>query len=146
MSNMGLKTAIFNKNAIKYTKWPLLTVYNSWIWPYFFIKQNAILLKKKLFQMAYFKFQVKPPQGRTMHTVYPVNHLIKPPQRVLWDHTLIHSNHNISCWEISNFISCISFECHCIFYGLFGYVYPRVPMTKHACRMAVGSNIHSKWH
>ena len=35
------------------------------------------------------------------------------PQRVLWDYTLIHSNHNISCWEISNFISCISFERHC---------------------------------
>ena len=31
MSNMGLKTAIFNKNAIKYPKWPLLTAYNSWI-------------------------------------------------------------------------------------------------------------------
>ena len=29
MSNMGLKMAIFNKNAIKYTKWPLLTAYNS---------------------------------------------------------------------------------------------------------------------
>ena len=47
MSNMGLKTAIFNKNAIKYTKWPLLTAYNSWIWPHFFIKQNGILLRKK---------------------------------------------------------------------------------------------------
>ena len=29
MSNMGLKMAIFNNNAIKYTKWPLLTAYNS---------------------------------------------------------------------------------------------------------------------
>ena len=47
MSNMGLKTAIFNKNAIKYTKWPLLTAYNPWIWPHFLIKQNGILLRKK---------------------------------------------------------------------------------------------------
>ena len=29
MSNMELKTAIFNKNAIKYPRWPLLTAYNS---------------------------------------------------------------------------------------------------------------------
>ena len=52
--------AIFNKNAIKYTKWPLLTAYNSWIWPPFLIKQNGILLKKKrLFQMTHFKFHEK---------------------------------------------------------------------------------------
>ena len=47
MSNMGLKMAISNKNVIKYTKWPLLTAYNSWIWPHFLIEQNAILLRKK---------------------------------------------------------------------------------------------------
>ena len=47
MSNMGLKMAIFNKNAIKYTKWPLLTAYNSSIWPHFLVKKNAILLRKK---------------------------------------------------------------------------------------------------
>ena len=47
MSNMGLKTAIFNKNAIKYTNWPLLRAYNSGIWPHFLTKQNGILLIKK---------------------------------------------------------------------------------------------------
>ena len=47
MGNMGLKTPIFNKNAIKYTKWPLLTAYNSWILPDFLIKQNGILLREK---------------------------------------------------------------------------------------------------
>ena len=73
---MGLKTAIFNKHAIKYTKWPLLTACNSWIWPHFLIKQNPILLRKKAFSDG-------------------------------------HSNCNINCWEISDFISCISFEHQC---------------------------------
>ena len=36
-----------NKNAIKYTKWPLLMAHNSWIWPHFLIKPNAILFRKK---------------------------------------------------------------------------------------------------
>ena len=39
-----------------------------------------------------------------MHTLYPVNHLIKPPKRVLWDYTLIHLNHNIS-YEKSQILS-----------------------------------------
>ena len=30
-----MKMTIFNKHAIKYTKWPILIVYNSWIWPHF---------------------------------------------------------------------------------------------------------------
>ena len=47
VSNMGVKRAIFNKNDIKHAKWPLLTAYNSWIWPHFLIKQNAIILRKK---------------------------------------------------------------------------------------------------
>ena len=127
MSNMGLKTAIFNKNAIKYTKWPLLTAYNSWIWPHFLIKQNAILLRKKCFfrwptsnsmkkiieKVQNWQIQRWTPQGRTMHTLYPVNHLIKTtPESTLGLH-FDHSNSNTSCWEISNFISCISFEHHC---------------------------------
>ena len=94
MSNMGLKTAIFNKNTIKYTKWPLLTAYNSWIWPHFLIKQNGILLRrkgsfrwptsnsiKKIIEKAQnWKIQRQTPQGRTMHTLYPVNNLIKTTQ------------------------------------------------------------------
>ena len=60
MSNIGLKMAIFNKNAIKYTKWPLLTAYNSSIWPHFLVKKKCYSTqKKRLFQMAYFKFHEK---------------------------------------------------------------------------------------
>ena len=47
MSNMGLKTAIFNKNAIKYTKWPHLTAYNSWIWPHFWSNKMLFYSGKK---------------------------------------------------------------------------------------------------
>ena len=47
ISNMQLKTAIFNKNAMKYTKWPLLTAYNSWIWPHSFIKKMVFYSEKK---------------------------------------------------------------------------------------------------
>ena len=83
--------------------------------------------KKRLFQMAYFKFHEKKYWESTKLTDSKINpsrenhaHFIpcKPPhknhpKRVLWAYTLIHSNRNISCLEISNFISCVSFEHHC---------------------------------
>ena len=97
MSNIGLKMAIFNKNAIKYTKWPLLTAYNSWIWPHFLIKRNAILLRKKalsdgLLQIPWKKLlekfkidKFKDEPSRENHaTLYSVNHLRKYFGTTLW--------------------------------------------------------------
>ena len=68
--------------------------------------------KKRLFQMVYFKFHEKNYWESSKLIDSKINpsrenhaHFIscKPPHknhpRVLWDYTLIHSNHNISCWR-----------------------------------------------
>ena len=70
--------------------------------------------KKLLRKFKIDRFKVKPLKGEPC-TLYILSATSKkPPQRELWDYTLIHSNCNISCWEISNFISCTSFEHHCM--------------------------------
>ena len=126
-------------------KWPFCIFYgifieNSHFQPHVAHEQGVVFdqtkwystQKKGLFQMAYFKFHGKNYWECSKLTDSKIN-----PSRENHAHfiscKLPHKTHpkdyfgttlwfiqitTISCWEISNFISCVLFECHCICHTL----------------------------